>query len=501
VSGPTGIAHLEDSEVLDRLAKADGSLTTFFPADAPCMFARVIQYRLNGVIAVAVVAAAYRPWLVVLVAGYWLATRPITMRIAREQIRSFHAGTDSMRRARYFEQLATRPEAAKETRVFGLTDWVLEEHRTHWLAGIAESWVKRTRFDRKCLWIGLGSIPPQAVLCLFLAHDAIHHQVTLATVSLVLANLTYIAVAGSLGYFDFPLEWMVQSLPNVGSLEQDMAARTELRGGDGSAAGLPAREVRFDKVRFEYPDSTVSVIDGLDLVFPAGTSTAVVGVNGAGKTTLIKLLCGLHAPTAGRILVDGTDIAELRAADWQRQVAVVFQDFAHYPTSAAENVAFGAVNHLDDTQGIRSAAQRAGAASFVDELPSGWDTLLSREFTDGVDLSGGQWQRLALARALFAARHGARVLVLDEPTAWLDVRGEAEFFSNFLDITAGLTTIIISHRFSTVRRAGNICVLNGGRIVEMGTHDQLIAAEGSYAQRFRVQAARFVDATETGETV
>jgi ATP-binding cassette subfamily B protein len=216
---------------------------------------------------------------------------------------------------------------------------------------------------------------------------------------------------------------------------------------------------------------------------------------------MVKLLARLHEPTAGRISVDGTEIASLRADAWQRRIAVVFQDFARYPLPATDNVGLGAVEHAGDRQGIHTAADRAGARAFIEALPSSWDTTLSREFTGGADLSGGQWQRVALARALFAVRHGASILVLDEPTSWMDVRGEAEFFERFLEITAGLTTIIISHRFSTVRLADDICVLDEGRLVEQGTHDELLGAGGRYARMFTLQASRFVDTGEDEEPV
>jgi ATP-binding cassette subfamily B protein len=499
VSGPTRIAHLEDPEVLNRVTMAEGSLTSYAPADAPCMLARLIGYRLNGFVACIVVGIAYRWWAVVIVATYWIATNPIVHRIGAAQIRAFHQGTDEMRRARYFDQVATRPEAAKETRVFGLGPWVLAQHKSHWLAGIADSWVKRTRFDRKLLWIGLGAIPVNMLICGLLAYDALHNNVSLSTVSIVLTNLAYLNLVGALGPYNFPLQWMVESLPNVESLEHDLAARVGGDTGAQPAAGLPQKQIRFESVAFSYPDSSVNVLEGLDLLFEAGRSTAIVGANGAGKTTLIKLLAGLHAPSAGRISIDDTDINDLRAGDWQRQVAVVFQDFSHYPVTARENVSFGAVGFASDYAGVTEVAARAGASSFIEDLPRGWDTVLSREFTDGLDLSGGQWQRLALARALFAARHGATVLVLDEPTAWLDVRGEAEFFERFLDITSGLTTIIISHRFSTVRRADTICVLDGGHVVERGDHASLIASDGMYAEMFNLQAARFADASEEAE--
>jgi ATP-binding cassette, subfamily B, bacterial len=221
---------------------------------------------------------------------------------------------------------------------------------------------------------------------------------------------------------------------------------------------------------------------------PAGRSLAVVGANGAGKTTLVKLLCGLYEPTAGRIEVDGQDLAEIDPMAWQERLAAIFQDFSRYALTARENVTLGAP--LDDAA-LQRAATRAGALPVIDRLPNGWETVLSRQFTGGDDLSGGQWQRVALVRALYAVERGARVLVLDEPAANLDVRAEAELYDRFLDLTAGLTTIVISHRFSTVRRADRIVVLDGGRIAESGSHDELLALGGRYAHMFRLQADRF----------
>jgi ATP-binding cassette subfamily B protein len=284
---------------------------------------------------------------------------------------------------------------------------------------------------------------------------------------------------------------MVQGLPKARQLEAELAPSRPDLSGSLPAAGLPARQVHFEQVRFRYPGADHDVFDGLDLVIPAGQSTALVGINGAGKTTLVKLLARLHDPTQGRIEVDGEDLARLDPARWQRQVAVVFQDFAHYPLSFAENIGMGAPEYVGDAAGLGDSAQRAGALATLASLPAGWQTVLSRSYDGGVDLSGGQWQRVALARALFAVRHGATILVLDEPTAWLDARGEADFFNRFLQITEGTTTLIISHRFSTVRRADRICVLDQGRVLEQGNHESLLAAGNRYAHLFRLQAARF----------
>jgi ATP-binding cassette subfamily B protein len=214
----------------------------------------------------------------------------------------------------------------------------------------------------------------------------------------------------------------------------------------------------------------------------------VVGLNGAGKTTLVKLLCRLYEPEAGRITADGVDIRSFDGAAWQRRVAAIFQDFVHFELPVRDNVGFAAEDHA-----VRHALDRAGALEFVTALPKGIDTPLSRQYTDGADLSGGQWQRIAIARALLAVDGGARVLVLDEPTAALDARAEVAFFERFLDLTRGATSIVISHRFSTVRRADRIAVLEHGRVLEHGTHQELLAQGGRYAELFTLQAARFTD--------
>ena len=260
--------------------------------------------------------------------------------------------------------------------------------------------------------------------------------------------------------------------------------------------------IRFESVAYRYPGGP-PVYEGLDLDLTAGRSLALVGANGAGKTTLVTLLARLREPTGGRITVDGIDLRDLDARSWQRQVAMVNQDFGRYPLTARENIAFrdltadGVSGDLDQAALERAAAQ-VGALEFICALPRGWDTICAPGYRDGTDLSGGQWQRIALARALYAAAKGARVLVLDEPTAQLDIRAEAAFYDRFLDLTAGLTTVVISHRFATVRRAERIAVLDQGRIAELGSHDELLAAGGSYAEMFTMQAARFARTSAQG---
>ena len=225
------------------------------------------------------------------------------------------------------------------------------------------------------------------------------------------------------------------------------------------------------------------MLGGLDLTIEPGTSLAIVGLNGAGKTTLIKLLCRFYDPDAGSITANGVDLREIDPRAWQRGIAAVFQDFTRYELSIRDNIALGPHDHA----ALERAAARAGILDHVTSLPKGWDTPLVRQRAGGLDMSGGQWQRIALARGLLAVEAGARLLILDEPTASLDVRAEAAFYEQFLAITKAITTIVISHRFATVRQADRICVLDEGRITETGTHAELVDAGGRYAELFAVQ--------------
>jgi ABC-type multidrug transport system fused ATPase/permease subunit len=226
------------------------------------------------------------------------------------------------------------------------------------------------------------------------------------------------------------------------------------------------------------------VLDGFDLTIPAGSSLAIVGQNGAGKTTIAKLLCRLYDPQEGGIEVDSVDLRDFDIDGWRSRVAAVFQDFVRFELPLRDNVA--PAGAPDDV--ILSALSDAGASGFAD-----LDTVVARGYSGGTDLSGGQWQRIALARALCSVRMGAGVVLLDEPTAQLDVRGEAEIFDRILTATTHTTTILISHRFSTVRHADRICVLEQGKVVELGTHDELMEAAGRYRTMFELQASRFDD--------
>ncbi len=266
-------------------------------------------------------------------------------------------------------------------------------------------------------------------------------------------------------------------------LQRAMDPEGALAHGTRTAQGSPAREIRFRNVTFAYPATPGEpVLDGFDLTIPAGSSIAIVGQNGAGKTTLAKLLCRLYDPQGGAIEIDGIDLRAFEIDSWRARVTAVFQDFIRFELPLRDNVAPGGA----PDEVIEAALADAGAANLAQ-----LDTVLARGYEGGTDLSGGQWQRIALARALCAVRLGAGVVLLDEPTAQLDVRGEAEIFERVLASTRHATTILISHRFSTVRLADRICVLEKGRVVELGTHAELMAANGRYRTMFDLQASRF----------
>jgi ATP-binding cassette, subfamily B, bacterial len=284
------------------------------------------------------------------------------------------------------------------------------------------------------------------------------------------------------GGFNWALDGAAAPVAAVLRLEPAMGPAGNLASGDRRADGMPAREIRFRDVTFAYDTSTAPVLAGFDLTILAGSSLAIVGQNGAGKTTLAKLLCRLYDPQGGAIEVDGVDLRDLDLDSWRSRVTAVFQDFIRFELPLRDNVA--PAGAPDDA--ILAALQEAGAA----ELAS-LDTILARGYDGGTDLSGGQWQRIALARALCAVRLGAGLILLDEPTAQLDVRGEAEIFDRILAATRDCTTILISHRFSTVRHADRICVLEHGRVIELGTHDELMALGGRYRTMFDLQAQRF----------
>jgi ATP-binding cassette, subfamily B, bacterial len=489
VTAPAGIAHLEDAATLDRLARAEGTLTGFFPGDAPVTWAGSVASQVSGIVGCAVIAA-YIWWLGPVLLVMWVSVRRVILASVLRQATDLRGQTTVMRRAWYFTGVGTRARDGKEVRVFGLARFLSGRYAREFTEAIRVGQAGLRGLHRRavaCFVVVVGGY----ALALYVITDAARtHQLGLRSLATLLPMLAVAMSAGSVSYDDITLAWALAGLPDADQLESDLVPGPELAGAQ-DPDGKPEKEVRFEGVRFRYPTGSSDVLTGVDLELRAGSSTALVGVNGAGKSTLVSLLARLRDPTAGRITVDGTDIRELDPVRWQRTIALMPQEPVRYPMSAYDNVAFGALEHRDDKKGVEQAGRRAGFDAVVKDLPNGWDTVLARELPGGAELSGGQWQRLALARALFATAHGARLLVLDEPTAALDVRSEAGFYERFHEITAGLTTLVISHRFGTVRRAACICVLDGGVITERGSHDELVAAGGAYATMYAVQAAKF----------
>jgi ATP-binding cassette, subfamily B, bacterial len=264
----------------------------------------------------------------------------------------------------------------------------------------------------------------------------------------------------------------------------------------GTAIAVPARfrrGIELRNVGFSYVGREKPVLEDVSFSIAPGQVVALVGENGAGKTTLVKLLSRLYDPTAGQILVDGIELRAFDVDEWRRRIAVVLQDFVEYAMPVRENIGVGWLPFIEDREAVRAAAVSAGADTVVARLPEGYETMLGREFrsigSDGVNLSGGEWQRMALARAFI--REEAQLLILDEPTAALDARAEHEIFLRFKALTEGRATLLISHRFSTVRMADHIVVLDGGRIVEQGSHEALVAGGGMYARLYAMQAERY----------
>jgi ATP-binding cassette, subfamily B, bacterial len=291
---------------------------------------------------------------------------------------------------------------------------------------------------------------------------------------------------------DMSVQYGAVTLPAIETLERLAAETVSREAGRRMPGAGAAPEIELRGVSFRYPGAAEDVLRDLDLRIPAGGSAALVGLNGAGKTTLVRLLCGLYPPDRGAVLVDGADLRELDLDAWHRLVAPMFQEFVRMPATVAENVGAGSIEHLNDRPGVGVALDEAGAGFFAGRLADGADTLLATRHADGSDLSGGQWQRLGIARALFALQHGARLLVLDEPTSNLDTATEERIVRRLLDETRGdATTLLVTHRLALARRTGHIVVVESGRVAEAGTHDELMRAGGRYADAFSMQAALY----------
>ena len=487
---PPGMGHLEDPALTSDLTVArEFDLGMTGPPLAISMdFIASGMVEMIGGVASALILARYAWWAPVLLVGAWLATHWLL----RESAIWWDRNTEEVRAAQrdsdYAYRLAVDPPASKELRLFGLAGWTIDRfiaRRTR----LHELQYAATRLrERPVIWSMLLVVSANVLVFWLLASSAADGRISLGQAVVYVQCAIGVSLL-AFGGFSWALDGAAAPVAAVLRLEPAMRPAGALNSGDRSADGVPVREIRLRDVTFAYPAGALApgsepalVLDHLDLTIPAGSSLAIVGQNGAGKTTIAKLLCRLYDPQQGTIEIDDADIREFDLASWRTRVAAVFQDFIRLELPLRDNVApAGAPDGV-----ILAALESAGAANLAS-----LDTVLARGYTGGTDLSGGQWQRIALARALASVKLGAGVVLLDEPTAQLDVRGEAEIFDRLLAATRHCTTILISHRFSTVRHADRICVLEHGHVIELGTHDELMALGGRYRTMFDLQAQRF----------
>jgi len=493
---PPGMGHLEDPRLTTDLTVArDFDLGISGPPLSISMdFIGGGLVEFIAGLAGALVLAAFAWWAPFVLGAAWFATQWLLRESAVWRDRNTNDVREAQRHADYAYRLAVDAPAAKELRLFGLSKWTVERFASQRRRLHDLRWAATRLRERPVVWSLLIVLAANLLVFAAIAFALDGGRIDLGrAVTFASAAVTTSMIA--FGGLSWALDGAAAPAGAVLRLQDAMGPRGALAQGARRADGHPAREIRFRDVTFAYPLADGAradpVLDGFDLTIPAGSSLAIVGVNGAGKTTLAKLLCRLYDPQGGAIEVDGVDLREFTVDSWRARVTAVFQDFIRFEMSLRDNVAPSGAP--DDV--IEAALADAGATHLA-EL----DTILSRGYEGGTDLSGGQWQRVALARALCAVKLGAGVVLLDEPTAQLDVRGEAEIFERVLASTRHATTILISHRFSTVRHADRICVLERGKVAELGTHDELMALSGRYRTMFDLQASRFGTDDEEGVT-
>jgi len=393
--------------------------------------------------------------------------------------------TSTERRAWYYHWLVTNDGSAKEIRLFQLGDLFIGRYRA------LRRQLRRERLAisarRSATDFGVGVLATLAVYgsYAFVAYRTVQGQITLG--DLVMYYQAFQRGQGFLQGVLGGLAGLYEDNLFLSNFYEFMDLQPKVvEPAQPEPVPEPMRQgITFSHVNFQYPNSQRQVLEDINLTIRPGETVALVGENGSGKTTLVKLLCRLYDPDQGTIAIDGVDLRQLATADLRQRIGVIFQDYARYHLSARENIWFGDIHQSPDNGRIEAAARQAGADQVIGDLPHAYDTVLGKWFEDGEELSMGQWQKVALARAFM---RDCQIIVLDEPTSALDAKAEYEVFERFRQLAAGRTTVLISHRFSTVRMADRIFVLQDGRIIESGSHDELVRCNGNYAHLFEIQA-------------
>lgn len=486
-TGPHGIGHLESSALVNDLTMArDFDLGIMGPPLAVSMdFIATGLVDLVVGIAAASLLFGFEWWIPPVIVAAWASTHWLLRESGVWKDRNTDEVRNAQRHADYTYRLAVDAAPAKEIRYFGVAGWVIDRFVTT-RRRLYDLQYEATRLREKSVFGAMVIVIAVNVFVFWMIADQAADGVLSEARTVVFVQAAIGVSAIAFGGLNWSLDGAAAPVAALHRLEAALAEQEQVRNDGTVVPSGEAPTVVFRDLEFGYPHDDRLVLTGVDLEVPAGTSLAIVGQNGAGKTTVAKLLCRLYDPTAGSIEIDGTDLRDVDLDAWRSHLTAVFQDYVKFELPLRTNIA--PLGAPDDV--IRAALADAGA----DQLADGdLDTVLSKAYPGGTDLSGGQWQRIALARTLCAVRRGARVVLLDEPTAQLDVRGEAEIFERVLAATSECTTILVSHRFSTVRLADRIAVVEAGRVIELGTHAELMALGGRYQTMFDLQAARFED--------
>jgi ATP-binding cassette subfamily B protein len=476
------LQHFEDSEFYDKLTRARREASTR-PLSLVTRTFGLVQNAIS-LASYAALLAHFSPWAVAVLLCAGMPAFVAEAKFSGDAFRLFRWRSPETRMQIYLETVLAREDHAKEVMLFGLGPRLLERYRDIFRRLYAEDRALTVRRDAWGFALGLVGTAALYGAYAWIAITAVARLITLGQMTMYVAlfrqgqsavSAMLAAVGGMYEdnlYLSTLYEYLEEHVPRPSG--------TVLRGPH------PQDGVRFEDVSFSYPGAEEPALEHITLHLTPGTSLALVGENGSGKTTLIKLLTRLYTPTSGRILLDGQDLADWEEGALRQRIGVIFQDFARYQMLVGENVGAGDERFFEDQQRWRAAAEKGRASEFIDSLPAGYHTQLGKWFRDGRELSGGQWQKIALSRAFMRTR--ADILVLDEPTAAMDAQAEAEVFEHFRQLARDRITILISHRFSTVRMADQILVLSRGRIVERGTHEELMQLNGRYAQLFSLQA-------------